>query len=82
MTKTPPSAECRQRRLAVLKEYADRYRDKIAGWWFDGMGRDTYQAQPDDWRTIESIVHGANPKAVIAFSYGAQRASLRLQGSR
>jgi hypothetical protein len=29
--KTPPSAESRRRRLAVLKEYADRYKDKIAG---------------------------------------------------
>ncbi len=44
--KTPPSAECRRRRLAVLKEYADRYRDRIAGWWFDGMGLDTYKASP------------------------------------
>ncbi len=68
--KSPPSDECRQRRLTVLKEYADRYKDKIAGWWFDGMGRDTYRAQPYDWRAIESIVRGANPKAVIAFSYG------------
>ncbi len=69
--KTPPSAECRRRRLAILKEYADRYQDKIAGWWFDGMQRNTYTARPNDWRTIESIVHTANPKAVIAFSYGA-----------
>jgi hypothetical protein len=66
----PPSAECRKRRLAVLKEYADRYQDKIAGWWFDGMELDTYQAEPEDWRAIERLVHSANPKAVIAFSYG------------
>jgi len=67
--RTPPSAEGRQRRIAVLKEYADRYRDKIAGWWFDGMEPDTYRAQPNDWQTIHSVVHAANPKAVIAFSY-------------
>ena len=54
----------------MLKEYADRYRDKIAGWWFDGMEPDTYRAQPNDWQTIHSVVHAANPKAVIAFSYG------------
>ena len=42
----PPSAECRQRRLAVLKEYADRYGGKIAGWWFDGLEPDTYRANP------------------------------------
>ncbi len=78
--KAPPSAECRQRRLAILKEYADRYKDKIAGWWFDGMGLDTYRAQPYDWRTIESIVHAANPKAVIAFSYGANEQACVCKG--
>jgi len=66
----PPSAECRRRRLAVLKEYADRYRRRIAGWWFDGMGADSYAQGPQDWREIERIVHAANPEAVIAFSYG------------
>jgi hypothetical protein len=69
--KTPPSAECRKRRLAVLKEYADRYKEKVAGWWFDGIQLDTYQAEPDGWAAIDSIVHSANPTAVIAFSYGA-----------
>ena len=78
--KTPPRAECRRRRLAVLREYADRYRDKIAGWWFDGMGRDTYEVPPDDGGTIEAIVRGANPKAVIAFSYGANEQACLCQG--
>jgi len=32
--KTMPSAECRNRRLRVLKEYADRFQSKTAGWWF------------------------------------------------
>jgi hypothetical protein len=69
--KTPPSTECRKRRLAVLKEYADRYQQKVAGWWFDCVQLDTYPAQPDGWSAIDSIVHSANPNAVIAFSYGA-----------
>lgn len=68
--KTPPSAESRKRRLAILKEYADRYTDKIAGWWFDGVQLNTYKDGPDDWWKINSIVRTANPKAVIAFSYG------------
>jgi alpha-L-fucosidase len=78
--KAPPSVECRQRRLAVLKEYADRYRDKIAGWWFDGMEPDTYQAEPGDWRAIHAIVHSANPKAVIAFSCGRNEQSCVCKG--
>jgi len=68
--KTPPSAESRKLRLEILKEYADRYNDKIAGWWFDCMELDTYKDGPDDWWKINSIVRSANPKAVIAFSYG------------
>jgi len=69
-SKTPPSAESRERRLAVLREYCQRYKDKVAGWWFDGMEYDSYSDQPNDWRAIEAIVRGANPKAVIAFSAG------------
>lgn len=66
----PPSAECRKRRLEILKEYADRYGDKIAGWWFDIMEPDSYSEKPDDWTTLTSIVKNANPKAVIAMSHG------------
>lgn len=78
--KAPPSAECRQRRLAVLKEYADRYQDKLAGWWFDGLELDSYKAAPSDWRAIHSIVHSANPNAVIAFSYGANEQACVCKG--
>lgn len=67
---TAPSAESRRRRLAVLREYAARYGTKVAGWWFDGMALDSYAGSPDDWETIKSIVRGANPAAVVAFSYG------------
>ncbi len=66
----PPSAESRKRRLAVLKEYADRYGDKVAGWWFDGMELNTYRAETENWQMIDKIVRAANPAAVIAFSYG------------
>ena len=34
------------------------------------MEPDSYKDSPCDWATIESIVHRANPRAVIAFSYG------------
>jgi alpha-L-fucosidase len=68
--RTPPSAESRRRRTEVLREYADRYRDRIAGWWFDGVELDSYRDQPCDWATIGEIVHLANPRAIIAFSYG------------
>jgi hypothetical protein len=78
--KSPPSPQSRQRRLAVLKEYADRYKDKIAGWWFDGMGPQAYQSPPDDWWTIHSVVHSPNCKAVIAFSFGGNEQACLCEG--
>ncbi|HEY5915327.1 MAG TPA: hypothetical protein VJA21_32495 [Verrucomicrobiae bacterium] len=78
--KSPPSPQSRQRRLAVLKEYADRYKDKIAGWWFDGMEPEAYKSQPGDWWTIHSIVHSPNRKAVIAFSYGGNEQACLCEG--
>jgi len=67
---SPPPAESRKRRLEVLKEYADRWGTKIAGWWFDGMETNTYSGSPNNWQTLDSIVHHGNPHAGIAFSYG------------
>jgi hypothetical protein len=68
---TAPSAEGRRRRLAVLKEYCDRFGDRVAGWWFDGMELNSYRDQPDDWSSIGAIVRESNPQAAIAFSYGS-----------
>jgi hypothetical protein len=78
--RTPPSAECRRRRLAVLREYADRFADKVAGWWFDGMERNTYDFETDGWRTIDKIVHTANPRAVLAFSFGSDEQACLCKG--
>lgn len=67
---TAPSAESRRRRLAVLQEYSERYRDRVAGWWFDGIELNSYRDEPGDWSSVGRIVRAANPRAVIAFSYG------------
>jgi len=68
---TAPPPESRKRRAEILKEYADRYNDRIAGWWFDGVEANSYRDAPYDWPAIGSIVRAANPAAVIAFSYGS-----------
>ena len=39
-----------------------------------------YKRQPDDWWTIESVVHAANPRAVIAFSYGHNEWACLIKG--
>jgi hypothetical protein len=77
---TPPSAESRKRRLAILKEYADRYKDKIAGWWFDGVEQNPYGEKPDDWTTVGEIVRADNAHAVIAFSNGNNEQGLMRKG--
>jgi hypothetical protein len=69
--KTPPSAESRKIRIAILREYVKKYKDLVAGWWFDGIEPNTYSQSPDGWAAIDSIVHHANPHAVIAISHGA-----------
>ncbi len=68
---TAPSAASRARRLAILREYAERFGKKIAGWWFDGVELNSYRDQPDDWSSVGQIVRSANPQSVIAFSYGS-----------
>jgi hypothetical protein len=77
---TAPSAESRKKRLEILKEYADRFGTKIAGWWFDGMEKDSYTGVSDDWWKINSIVHDANPKAIIGFSYGTNEQACVVKG--
>jgi hypothetical protein len=77
---TAPSAESRRRRLAVLREYCDRYRDKVAGWWFDGVELNSYRDEPDDWSSIGAIVRAANPRAVIAFSCGSDEQACIREG--
>jgi hypothetical protein len=69
-----PSAECRKRRLALLREYADRFKDKIAGWWFDGVGRSTYCSAPHDWREIGAMYIRPIPRPS---SYSASEATSR-----
>lgn len=77
-SQTAPPPESRRRRTAILKEYAERYKDRIAGWWFDGVEVNTYRDAPLDWSAVGSIVRAANPSAVVAFSYGSnEQACLR-----
>ncbi len=51
----------------VIREWSDRYGDKVAGWWFDGgyphLGFDDKMA----WTYADAAKHG-NPKAIVSFS--------------
>jgi hypothetical protein len=65
-----PTLSSRKKHLLVLKEYADRYCSKIAGWWFDGVISGGY-AENDGYghEKLASIIHKANPLSVIAFNF-------------
>ena len=52
------------------EEYADRYRTRSPAGGSTAWNSNSYKDKPDDWATIDSVVHRANPRAVIAFSYG------------
>jgi hypothetical protein len=51
----------------VIKEWSDRYGDRVAGWWFDGgypqLGFDDTMA----WAYSDAAKHG-NPKAIVTFN--------------
>jgi hypothetical protein len=44
------------------------------------MERNTYDFETDGWWTINRIVHSANPKAVIAFSFGGDEQGCLCKG--
>ena len=50
---------------------AEEWNRFVDGFDVDCIELDTYKDVPDDWWKINSIVRAANPRAVIAFSYGS-----------
>jgi len=61
----------------VCGEWSMRYRDLVAGWWFDGyktIMQDSYeslQSEPYNIDTWIAAVRSGNPKAELAFNAGA-----------
>lgn len=77
------SPEKREISLEILQEWVDRYGEKVAGWWFDGMGRHsgngwTDSGTPPNMLDLEKVIRSGNPESVIAFNIGGtQNAFLR-----
>lgn len=61
---------------SVLKEYADRYGDKVCGWWLDGyysfFGYNNQKMKP-----FYDAIKNANPNAVVAFNSGVHETTLK-----
>ena len=55
----------------VIQEWADRYGDKVAGWWFDGgYAHIGFNGNIAD-RYAAAVKHG-NPKAIVTFNPGVK----------
>lgn len=55
----------------VIREWADRYGDKISGWWFDGGYAHIHFNDAIAERYAAAVKHG-NPKAIVTFNPGVQ----------
>lgn len=54
---------------SVLKEYAERYGDKICGWWLDGY-YDYFGYNQVRMKPFYDVIKKANPNAIVAFNGG------------
>jgi len=69
--KDPVTAEYVQKWASVVREYGERYGDKIAGWWVDGSYRFIGY---DDQKLgiLASALKAGNEKRIIAFNPGVE----------
>jgi alpha-L-fucosidase-like protein len=66
------NAEFQLKWEAVIREWAERWKDKVAGWWFDGCywPNAMYRGDPPNYATFALAARAGNPMAVIAFNPG------------
>lgn len=55
----------------VIREWSDRYGDKVAGWWFDGGYQHIAFNDAIATRYAAAVKHG-NPKAIVTFNPGVK----------
>ena len=55
----------------VIREWSDRYGDKVSGWWFDGGYEHIHFNDAIADRYAAAVKHG-NPKAIVTFNPGVK----------
>jgi len=55
----------------VIQEWADRYGEKVSGWWFDGGYEHIHFNDAIAARYAAAVKHG-NPKAIVTFNPGVK----------
>ena len=60
---------------AVLREWAQRWGDKLAGWWVDGcyFNNEMYNfPEPPNFQSLTAALRAGNPDAIVALNPGLQ----------
>ena len=65
----PIDSEFAKKWALVIQEWADRYGDKVAGWWFDG-GYQWVQFNEQIGQIYAAAVKHGNPQAIVTFNPG------------
>ncbi len=57
---------------SVLKEYAERYGDKVKAWWIDGCYRKLFGYTEEMYEQYYNVIVNANPRALVGFNDGVK----------
>ena len=78
----PPETETIEQVAEVYREFAERYGNRVSGWWIDGVWRPEFKGQPEELREkwfaiLAEALRAGNPDAAIAFNAGVGDAFIR-----
>ncbi len=74
--------EMRKIAIEIVKEWSDRYKEKVAGWWFDGFPQESSSGWTDSGTSptlidLAEAVRSGNPESIIAFNIGSQEKAFK-----
>jgi len=67
----PIDLEFAKKWAEVIGEWSDRYRDKVAGWWFDG-GYVSVRFNDEIARNYAAAAKHGNPRSIVTFNPGVK----------
>jgi hypothetical protein len=75
------NAEFQRNWEAVIREWSQRWGNKVVGWWFDGVywPNNMYRSpEPPNFRSFAEAARAGNPRSVVAFNPGVVNRTLSL----
>ena len=76
-----PNREFQRHWEAIIREWSQRWGDKVAGWWFDGCywPNTMYRAdQPPNFASFAAAARAGNPRSAVAFNPGVVNRTLSI----